>query len=48
MLTNAFFFLHFVWFSPNRRAAVASGLVTALVLAILPVYLRFLRFMERA
>ena len=48
MLTNAFFCLHFVWFAPNHRAALASGIVTALVLVLLPVYLRFLRFMERA
>ena len=48
LLTNAFFFLHFVWVSPTHRAAVASGVVTVLVLGLLPVYLRFLRFMERA
>lgn len=47
LLANAFYCLYFLYFAPNLRSAIFSGAVTGIVILLLPVYLRFLRFMER-
>lgn len=47
LLCNAFYFFYFTSVAPNPRSAWFCGIVTALVLLGAPLFLRFLRFMER-
>ena len=48
LITNGFYFLYFLYLAPNPRSAWVCGVVTLMVALMLPVYMRFVRFMERA
>ena len=48
LLTNGFYWLYFLYLAPDSRSAWICGGVTVMVALMLPVYLRFVRFMERA
>ncbi len=47
LLVFGFYCFYFIRITPNPHSAMACGVMTALVLLALPLYLRFLHFMER-